>query len=40
MEWKAYVLSFSFSTNFSNLRLKAAEILFILYIRPKDLGQS
>ena len=33
MEWKAYVLAF-FSTNFSTLRLKAAEILLILYVYP------
>ena len=33
MEWKAYVLAL-FSTNFSNLRLKAADILLTLYVYP------
>ena len=33
MEWKAYVLAL-FCTNFSTLRLKAAEILLILYVYP------
>ena len=33
MEWKTYVLVL-FSTNFSNLWLKAAEILLKLYIYP------
>ena len=32
MEWNAYVLAFS--TNFSNLRLKAAEVLLIMYVYP------
>ena len=33
MEGKTYVLAF-FSTNFSTLRLKAVEILLILYVYP------
>ena len=33
MKWKAYVLAV-FSTNFSTLRLKTAEILLILYVYP------
>ena len=33
MEWKAYVLAL-FYFKFCNLRLKAAEILLILYVYP------